>query len=69
MIAERYGRRPSELLGVSDGYAAYCIDEAAAIAGLYGVAHDRALLERPVAELDTGSMMIRGKIPIIKRKK
>lgn len=27
-MIKRYGQRPSELLGVEDGYAGYCIDEA-----------------------------------------
>lgn len=29
-MARLFGRRPSELLGLRDPYAAYCVDEAAA---------------------------------------
>lgn len=33
-LAQRYGCRPSDLLKVDDPYQAWCIDEAAAIAGM-----------------------------------
>lgn len=32
-LAQRYGVRPSTLLGVSDAYMAYCVDVACALAG------------------------------------
>lgn len=32
-LAQRYGTRPSILLGEADPYRAYCIDEACALAG------------------------------------
>lgn len=30
MVSNRYRKRPSELLGIEDGYVAYCFDEACA---------------------------------------
>lgn len=30
-MSQRYGRTPSELLGISDQYTAYCLNEACAI--------------------------------------
>jgi hypothetical protein len=33
-IAQRYGQRPATLLGITDPYLAYCLDEAVSLVGL-----------------------------------
>jgi hypothetical protein len=80
-IAQRYSVRPSTLLGITDQHAAWCIDEAAAIAGNMQDERDQKNAESntgnqhrtansnepeyPYIGTERGMPVIRGKIPII----
>jgi len=35
IVSQRYGQRPSAMLGIADPYRAWCWDEACAIVGLH----------------------------------
>lgn len=68
--AQRYGIRPSALLGVHDEYLAYCIDTAVALAGIDREAQlQQKLTDQTQSPYDGPPMLgpdgIRGKIPFI----
>jgi hypothetical protein len=70
-LAQRYSVRPSTMLGITDEHAAWCIDEAAAIAGNMQSARDETETkpasepEYPFIGTERGVPVIRGNIPII----
>ena len=46
-LAQRYHCRPSTLLGVTDPYTAWCVDEACAIAAVQREMRDRPVQSAP----------------------
>ena len=46
-LAQRYSCRPSALLNVTDPYLAYCVDEAAAMAGVHRELEQDAMRPAP----------------------
>lgn len=77
-LAQRYSVRPSTLFGIVDTHAAWCVDEASAIAGNLQEARDNPSdgeshtprqsehqPDYPYIGMERGQPVIRGTIPII----
>lgn len=71
-LAQRYGTTPAAILGASDAYDAYCVNEATALAAAWQPKATEAPDEPPAnatLKMGAGDFRLSGSIPILKQSK